>query len=134
MDTDTTPNTTPDITNIATVELIDTYLAAYGEPDPARRRELIEAAFTSDAVLADPPFIATGLDELHATFAAVQDQFPGHRFRRRSDVDQHHDAARYRWSLDGPDGTSAITGHDVVMFADGKIRRVTGFFGDQEAT
>ena len=55
-------------------ETIDTYLAAYGEPDPDRRRELIVAAFADGGVLADPPFVATGHDELHATFAAVQEQ------------------------------------------------------------
>ena len=113
-------------------ETIDTYLAAYGEPDPDRRRELSVAAFADGGVLADPPFVATGHDELHATFAAVQEQFPGHRFRRCSEVDEHHDAARYRWSLESPDGTVAVAGTDYVLFVAGKIVRATGFFGDQE--
>ena len=110
--------------------VIDTYLAAYGEPAEDTRRDLIAAAFTADAVLADPPFVATGHAELHATFGAVQAQFPGHRFTRTSAVDEHHDVARYRWSLDGPDGTPAVAGLDVVVFRDGRIERVSGFFGD----
>jgi hypothetical protein len=124
-------------------DLIDTYLAAYGEPDTDARTALIASAFTTDAVLADPPFAATGHAELHATFGAVQAQFPGHRFTRTSAVDEHHDTARYTWSLDGPDGTPAVAGMDVVSFASGgvdgvdgagdRIARVVGFFGDVPA-
>jgi hypothetical protein len=111
------------------VETIDAYLQAYSEPDDDRRRELIERAFAPDATLADPPFDAAGHDALHATFGAVLDQYPRHRFRRVSDVDAHHDAARYRWQMVGPDGTIAFAGTDVVRFDDaGKIASVVGFF------
>lgn len=110
--------------------LIDTYLAAYGEPDESTRTSLIAAAFAPDAVLADPPFVATGHAELHATFGAVQAQFPGHRFTRTSAVDAHHDTARYTWRLDGPDGTTAVAGTDVVTFSGDRIGKVVGFFGD----
>lgn len=128
-----TTSTTTIETTIETADhtaLIDAYLAAYGEPAETTRRELITRAFAPDAVLADPPFVAAGHDELHATFGAVQAQFPGHRFTRTSGVDEHHDVARYRWSLNGPDGTPAVAGMDVVTFRDGRIERVTGFFGD----
>jgi len=117
-------------TSTAHTDLIDTYLTAYGEPSEAARRELIELAFAADAVLADPPFVASGHAELHASFGAVQAQFAGHRFARTSAVDEHHDVARYRWSLNGPDGSPAVSGVDVVTFRDGKIAQVTGFFGE----
>lgn len=112
-------------------QLIDTYLQAYGEPDEPRRAELIAAAFAAGAKLADPPFEAAGHAELSGAFAAVQAQFPQHRFTRTSVVDQHHDVARYTWSLNGPDGDAAVSGTDFVRFdGDGKIAAVTGFFGD----
>lgn len=41
---------------------VDGYLAAYGEPDPVRRAELIAAAFTADARLVDPPARGEGHD------------------------------------------------------------------------
>lgn len=111
-------------------DLIDTYLAAYCEPDASRRRELITSAFHPDAVLADPPFIATGHAELDAAFAGLLEQFPDHRFDRTSAVDGHHDTVRYGWALRSPGGEVAVSGMDVADINDGKITRVTGFFGD----
>jgi hypothetical protein len=125
----TSTNTATNTGTSTGVETIDTYLQAYGEPDGDRRRELIERAFASDATLADPPFDAAGHEALHATFGAVLDQYPRHTFRRTSEVDEHHDAARYRWQMVGPDGAIAFAGTDVVRFdGTGKIASVLGFF------
>jgi hypothetical protein len=123
MSTETSTATSKNVTTI------ETYLQAYSEPDDDRRRELIERAFALDATLADPPFEAAGHDALHATFGAVLDQYPRHEFRRTSDVDEHHDAARYRWQMVGPNGAVAFAGTDVVRFdGSGKIASVLGFF------
>jgi hypothetical protein len=123
MSTETSTGTT------TSVDTIEAYLQAYSEPDADRRRELIEQAFAPDATLADPPFDAAGHDALHATFGAVLDQYPRHAFKRTSEVDEHHDAARYRWQMVGPDGTVAFAGTDVVRFdGTGKIASVVGFF------
>lgn len=115
--------------------VIDTYLAAYGEPDTTKRAELVADAFAVDATLADPPFSATGHVELSASFAEVQAQFPQHRFTRTSAVDHHHGTARFTWSLDASDGSTAVAGTDFVRFGpEGKIESVAGFFGDLEPT
>ena len=42
-------------------------------------------------------------------------------------------AFRYAWELVGPDGTVALTGLDVGELAgDGRVRRISGFFGELE--
>jgi hypothetical protein len=113
----------------------DRHLAAYGEPDPIRRRALLEAAWISEGTLTDPPLdAATGHDQLDDLFATVQSHYPDHRFRRTTDVDVHHDFGRYGWELVGPDGTVVFGGVDVVDFApDGRLARVVGFLGDLPA-
>ena len=111
-----------------TTTLIDTYLSAYGETDADRRLVLIRQSFAADGSLTDPPFAATGHEELHGAFAAVQSQFPGHRFRRASGIDEHHGVARYRWDLVAPDGAVTLSGMDIVTIVDGNIRQVVGFF------
>lgn len=111
-----------------TTTLIDTYLAAYGETDADRRTRLINESFAADGSLTDPPFVATGHDQLHGTFGAVQEQFPGHTFRRTSGIDEHHGTARYRWDLVAPDGAVTLSGMDVVTVEGGRIRQVVGFF------
>ncbi|MPY92655.1 MAG: nuclear transport factor 2 family protein [Acidimicrobiia bacterium] len=110
---------------------IDTYLEAYGEPDAARRLGLIREVWAADGHLVDPPLDGRGHDGIDAMFAAVQGQFAGHRFRRTTGVDAHHDFARYGWELVSPDGAVSLGGMDVAeLDADGKLVRVVGFMGD----
>ena len=109
---------------------IDTYLEAYAEPDAARRGELIRKVWAGDGRLVDPPVDGTGHDGIDGMAAALQTQFPGHKFRRTSGIDAHHGFARYEWEMLSPDGTVVLTGLDVAEVADdGTLRRVVGFFG-----
>jgi hypothetical protein len=113
---------------------IDSNLDAYGEPDAARRQALISQAWAGDGHLVDPPLDGRGHDGIDGMFAAVQGQFAGHRFRRTTGVDAHHEFARYGWELVAPDGSVTLGGMDVAQFDDdGKLVRVVGFFGDPPA-
>ena len=110
---------------------IDTHLAAYGEPDASRRAELVSAVWSGDGTLVDPPIDARGHAGIVEMAGAVQSQFPGHTFRRTSEIDAHHDLARYTWEMVGPDGMPALAGTDVALVgADGRLAHVAGFFGD----
>ena len=124
--TDITPDTTiPDLTAI-----VDLHLHAYSEPNAAKRAELVVAAWDETGRLMDPPFEGTGHAAIVALTDTVLEHFPGHTFRRTTDVDSHHGVGRYGWELVGPDGTVAVAGIDVVdVAADGRLQRVVGFFG-----
>ncbi len=64
----------------------------------------------------------------------MKTHFPGHSFRRTTGIDAHHEFVRFGWELVGPDGAVAIAGYDVGELADdGRLRRITGFFGDPPA-
>jgi hypothetical protein len=66
--------------------------------------------------------------------AGVQAKFPGHRFRRLSGVDTHHDQLRFAWDLVTPEGAVVVAGIDVgALGPDGRLRRITGFFGEVPA-
>jgi hypothetical protein len=110
---------------------IDTYLEAYTESDAARRDELVSKVWITDGKLIDPPFDAHGHDAISAMADAVLGHYPGHTFRRTSGIDAHHGFARYGWALVAQDGSVAVAGVDVAEVTDdGKLARVTGFFGD----
>jgi hypothetical protein len=112
-------------------EIVDTYLAALNEADPARRAELVERAWSSDCLYVDPAHEARGRRAIGALAAGVQERVPGHAFRRTSAVDGHHDQARFSWELAGPDGSVYAAGLDVAeLHGDGRLRRITGFFGE----
>jgi hypothetical protein len=115
-------------------DTIDTYLSAWSEQDPAVRAELVGRVWAEDGRLIDPPAAATGHAEISGLHGALQQQFAGHTFRRASAVDAHHDHLRFAWELVGPDGSVALKGIDVgEVGEDGKLRRITGFFGELEA-
>ena len=110
---------------------VDTYLSAWTEPDADRRAELIAQAWAEDGSLVDPPLTGEGHGGISDMAAALQQQFPGHRFRRSSGIDVHHGRLRFAWELVGPDGRVALGGLDVGELADdGRLQRVTGFFGE----
>jgi hypothetical protein len=110
---------------------VDTYLAMWNETDPGRRAEIIGQAWTGDGHYVDPLSEASGHAALGAMVTGVQARFPGHRFRRVSGVDVHHDQLRFLWELAGPDGAVVAGGIDVGALApDGRLRRITGFFGE----
>jgi hypothetical protein len=111
-------------------DIVDAYLAMWNEADPARRAELINQAWATDGRYVDPLLEARGHGELHAMVDGVQAQFPGHRFRRLSGVDAHHDELRFAWELAAPDGTVTVGGIDVGRIGpDGRLEQISGFFG-----
>lgn len=110
---------------------VDTYLRAWTEPDAARRRGLVEQVWADDGQLIDPPLAAAGHEAISDMAATMQSQFPGHAFQRVSVVDEHHGHFRFSWALVAPDGSVSLGGSDVgEVSADGRLRRITGFFGD----
>lgn len=118
--------------------LIDTYIAAWNEADPVRRRALIARALTPDAAYCDPMMESAGHAGLDAMLQAVQARFPGHRFRRGGPVEAHHDRLRFTWTLLAPggpeDGAALAAGTDVAVVApDGRLRCVTGFLDQTPA-
>jgi len=116
------------VTNISTT--IDTLFAMWNEEDATHRAKLVETVWAEEGHLVDPPLDGQGHAGINDMVAAVQRQFPGHRFRRSTGIDAHHDTLRYGWELVGPDGTVVATGLDVGQLAeDGRLRRVNGFLG-----
>ncbi len=109
-------------------DLNDRYLACWNETDPGRRRALLDELWTEDATYTDPLADVRGRDQIDATIAAVQQQFPGFVFSPASAVDAHHNRARFTWGL-GPDGAEpVVVGFDVlVLDASGRIEAVHGF-------
>ena len=127
----TTNTSTPDRTTLDRAGVIDACFAALVEPDPARRAELVAQGWTPDATFVDPLFEATGHDGIATIADAVVSGYPGQRFVRTTEVDEHHDIVRYGWALIAEDGSITVTGLDVAeLAADGRMRKVTGFFGE----
>jgi hypothetical protein len=73
---------------------------------------------------------AEGLDDLLAHIDEVVARRPGATVIRASRVDAHHGLARFAWRVEQADGMALPEGLDLAeLSADGRIRRIIGFFG-----
>ena len=110
-------------------EVVDGYIAMWNEPDPARRRELIARTWSTEARYVDPMQSGEGREGIDGMVAAVQERFPGFRFRRAGKLDGHNQHVRFGWELVGPDGGApVVAGVDFGVLADdGRLRTIVGF-------
>lgn len=115
--------------------VIDRYFAIWNETDPARRRDLIAQTWTEDASYLDPLMRGDGPAGIDAMVAGVQQQFPGHVFRRTGEIDAHNDRVRFAWALVGESNESpVVAGVDFgVHAADGRLHTITGFLDQTPA-
>jgi hypothetical protein len=103
------------------------YIALWNEPDAARRRQRLADDWTADARYVDPMAGATGAEQIDALISAVQQRYPGFRFRLKGQADAHGEHLRFSWTL-GPSGAEdLIEGTDFAEVESGKLRSVTGF-------
>jgi hypothetical protein len=133
--TETGTTTAPtDIDSAALVVTVDRYLDGLNETDPGRRADLVAAAWTEHGQFLDPLLEAEGHEALGTMIENIHGLYPGHRFARTSGIDAHHGLARFTWEMRGPDGSLTVAGLDVAeVAADGRLRSVTGFFGELPA-
>jgi uncharacterized protein YndB with AHSA1/START domain len=111
-------------------ERIDAFLRAWGEPDAAERRALVESCATPEISFRDAFSATDGMEEMLANLEAVQMHMPGMTLARAGEVRQAHGTAIAGWTALGPDGAPRGAGTNVFDLApDGRIRRVVGFWG-----
>lgn len=109
---------------------IDAYIDAWNEPEADRRAQILARVMTADGVYADPTKQFESRSALADYIGTALDAYPGRRIVRTSEVDTHNLVCRFNWRMIKGDGRSAPESVDFVEFAgDGRISRVTGFFG-----
>jgi SnoaL-like protein len=123
------------MTNTDITSTVTTYLAAWNERVPERRRALVAEAFADDATYVDPARSGAGPDGIDAMIAGAQEQHPGVELVLAGAPDAHGDHVRFTWHL-RPAGTDqvALIGHDFASVGgDGRLRDVVGFVDVPEA-
>lgn len=110
-------------------EVLDEYLGAWNEVDPAVRAQLLERTVSDDVLFVDPMGRAEGRDALAAHIAAVRTQFPEVSYGPSGEVDEHNGFLRQAWVARGKDGMIVLRGLDVDdVGPDGRLTRIIGFF------
>ena len=88
---------------------------------------------TEDASYIDPLMASEGHAAIDGMVRAVQQRFPGYRFRRAGAVDGHHDRLRFCWELAAEGGPVVAKGNDFATFAEARLTAVTGFIDQMPA-
>lgn len=112
-------------------ELIDIYCSAWCEPDAAARTALLDPIWADGATYTDPSVELHGATELVSHIDTVLARRPGSRVVRTTDVDVHHNTARFGWQVITADGARLPEGIDIAYFNEDatRIERILGFFG-----
>ncbi len=109
---------------------VDAYCAAWRAVDEAERRRLLDMSWSEDGVYQDPTADVSGREALVHHIAGFFQRMPGFSLVTTSGVDHHHGKIHFLWKMQGPDGQTALEGRDFGEIGpDGRIRRITGFFG-----
>jgi hypothetical protein len=109
--------------------VVDTYLRAWTERDPALRQELLEACFAVDGRLVTRHRVIAGRAALAADMERFHTSFQVRSVRRLSAIDTGHTTFRVRGVVEFQDGKIAEGFDAGEIGADGKITVVLTFDG-----
>ncbi len=114
----------------AALAAIQDYGALWSERDATRRRGLVAASLTVDAIIVGPGYTLRGHAAIEADTARFQRERPGQRAEIVGGIDAHGALARFAVRVVDAQGAVVAEGLDVVEFADdGRIARVITFWG-----
>jgi hypothetical protein len=116
--------------SLTTLQVVSAYCEAWNAPGDGERRALLEQSWTEGGTYTDPHTDLAGREALFAHISRVQALRPGSRIVMTSGLDVHHGVLRFAWKLVGPQGATVVEGVDFgELAADGRLRRIVGFFG-----
>jgi hypothetical protein len=109
---------------------IEAYVAAWNEPDPAKRRELLERACADDFRMVTSGRQVRGRAELDAMIADFQLRRPGHRAAFASAIDVQGSVFRYGGKVENATAQSAGDALDAgECDSEGRITLLLTFVG-----
>jgi SnoaL-like domain len=111
------------------------YVAAWNEANEGKRRTLLETSWAENGTYSDPTAQVAGREALVQHLGRLIEQFADQRVHLTSGVAEHHNLLQFTWVRVGPDGRRIRDGIDFgEVAADGRLLRITGFFGPPPPT
>jgi hypothetical protein len=108
--------------------IVDPYLRAWNEPDPAARQALLAAVWDETGTYTDPTAHVEGRAALDAHIGRFLAANPGALFTLTAPIDHHHQSVRFFWRLRFANG-QALDGMDYGELSPaGKLAKIVGFF------
>jgi len=109
-------------------------LEVFGQRDSTRRAAVIAELYTADCTFFEADEQVTGREALNAKVGSILKDAPGFVFRAVGPVQVNHDLGRLRWQL-GPAGAPpVVTGTDIAVFEQERIRALYTFLDERSST
>jgi hypothetical protein len=106
----------------------------FGQRDSARRAAVIAELYTADCTFSEAEEQVTGREALNARVGSILKDAPGFVFRAVGPAQVNHDLGRLRWEF-GPAGAPpVVTGTDIAVFGQKKIRALYTFLDERSST
>jgi hypothetical protein len=107
----------------------------FGEPDPDRRTRAISDLYSQDCALYDAEGESIGQVAISDRVARILGESPpGFAFRVVGSAEVIRDLGRLRWESGFAGAPPVVSGMDVAVFSNGRIRRLYTFIEPPAAT
>jgi hypothetical protein len=114
-------------------ERVADWLAAWNEPDPDRRADLLSRCLAAGGRFRDPTAAVDGAGPLADHIGMVQRMAGGARLVGRGAPEPCHGVVRFGWAAVGPGDVVLATGTNVAgTDLDGRFRWLHGFWDPPE--
>jgi hypothetical protein len=111
-------------------ELVRIYCEAWGEPDVAKRRQMLQRVWADEGTYTDPATDVAGREALVNRITSHLQKYAGSKIVPSSHADVHHGMLRFAWKFVLADGKVQTEGVDFAeLTPDGRLKKVVGFFG-----
>lgn len=111
--------------------IIEQHFAIWSERNAEIRASEISKVYTKDIEIIDPHSVAHGYKEAQELITNLQAKFPQRSFSLRKAIEEHHNVARLFWQFGTPEQPDQVTGQDVLILENGKIRQLLIFIDPQ---
>ncbi len=101
---------------------VDAYVAAWNEPDPVARAQLLAGSVTEDFEFTGPTGTFRGRDAVEGLIVALQTRMAGATVARLGPVE----GGTFRWAIVSAEGSTVLEGVDRAEAApDGRLSRIS---------
>ncbi|MCA9243837.1 MAG: SRPBCC domain-containing protein [Phycisphaerales bacterium] len=107
---------------------VDAYFAAWSEPDAGNRRALLDTCCEADVAMRGAFAMTSGVDALSSHIAGALMHMPNMRLTADGAPQQMHGFARFRWTVNTPDGKVVMRGANFARLSrTGQFMEIVSF-------
>ena len=112
--------------------LINTHFETWNESDLKKREDLMKKVYADDIEMIDRHDILNGYKEISGFVDVLQARDLRSKFTHPKPAEIHHNIARQFWQNGTPEKPDAVTGMDLFVFENGKVKKLYVFVDDKK--